>query len=116
MQPRSPIQDTVPQDAPYVPIAAAAPVETPRWSAKRTAAIAAIALALTGAGALAAAAASPHGISAPTEQRGGPGFGGGGGPNVHFGPRGGAAGQQQAPGQPQMPGQPQAPGQQRGQR
>lgn len=116
LQPRSDVQDTVPQDAPYAPIAAVPPAEAPRWSGKRTAAIAAIALALTSAGALAAAAASPNGISAPTEQRGGPGFGGGGGPNRQFGPRGGAQGQQQAPGQPPMPGQPQAPGQQRGQR
>jgi hypothetical protein len=116
LQPRSEVQDTVPQDAPYAPIAAAAPAESRRWSGKRTAVIAAIALALTTAGAIAGAAASPNGISAPTDQRGGPGFGRGGGPNRQFGPGGAAPGQQQGPGQQQAPGQPQAPAQPRGQR
>ena len=53
-----PPQDAVLQDAPYAavgPVAAAAPT---RWSGRRTAAIAALALALTSAGALAAAAES----------------------------------------------------------
>ena len=97
---RSEVQDSVPQDAPYTPVGAAvAPAVPSRWSGKRTAAIAALALALTTAGALAAAQASPNGIQAPTEQRGGPGFGpGGGGPNRQFGPGGGGPGQQQ-PGQ-----------------
>ncbi len=99
--PRSEIQDTVPRDAPYAPVAAT-PVEAPRWSGKRTAAIAAIALALTSAGAIAAAAASPSGIAAPSDQRSGPGFGPGG-PNRQF--RGGGPGQHQGPGQQQAPGQ-----------
>jgi len=106
----------VPRDAPVSPIATVTPAESPRWSGKRTAAIAAIALALTTAGAIAGAAASPNGISAPTDQRGGPGFGRGGGPNRQFGPGGAAPGQQPGPGQQQAPGQPQAPAQPRGQR
>jgi hypothetical protein len=103
----------VPQDAPYasaVPVAVAVPAEKP-WSGKRTAAVAAIALALTSAGAITAAAASPNGITPPSDQRNGRGFGpGGGGPNRQFAPGGGGPGQQQAPGQ-QQPGQHQ-PGQQ----
>ncbi|HEU4999001.1 MAG TPA: hypothetical protein VFT68_08660 [Lapillicoccus sp.] len=98
---RSEVQDSVPQDAPYAPVGAAvAPPSPSRWSGKRTAAIAALALALTTAGALAAAQASPNGIQAPTEQRSGPGFGpGGGGPNRQFRPGGGAPGQQGQQGQ-----------------
>jgi hypothetical protein len=98
---RSTVQDSVPQDAPYTPVGAAvAPKEPSRWNGKRTAAIAALALALTTAGALAAAHASPNGFRAPTEQRGGPGFGpGGGGPFRQFGPGGGAPGQQGQQGQ-----------------
>ena len=108
---RSAVQDSVPQDAPYPPVGAAvAPHEPPRWSGKRTAAIAALALALTTAGALAAAHASPNGIQAPTEQRGGPGFGpGGGGPNRQFGPGGGAPGQQGQQGGPRQRFQQQQP-------
>lgn len=94
---RSDVQDSVPQDAPYAALPAV-PVESPRWSGKRTAAVAAIALALTSAGAIAAAAASPNGLAAPSEQRSGQRFGPGG-PNHQFGPGGGAPGRQQAPGQ-----------------
>jgi hypothetical protein len=103
--PRSPVQDSVPQDAPNPPVgAAAAPTEPSRWSGKRTAAIAAIVLALTTAGAIAGAAASPHGIQTPSDQRGGRGVGPGAGQGRQLAPGGGVPGQQQAPGQ-QQPGQ-----------
>jgi hypothetical protein len=106
---RSGVQDSVLQDAPYVPVGAAvAPPSSSRWSGKRTAAIAALALALTTAGALAAAQASPSGFPAPTEQRGGPGFGPGG-PNRQFGPGGGGPGQQGQQGGPRQRFQQQQP-------
>lgn len=101
--PRSPVQDSVPQDAPNAPVgAAAAPTEPSRWSGKRTAAIAAIALALTTAGAIAGAAASPHGIQTPSDQRGGRGVGPGAGQGRQLAPGGGVPGQQPAPGQQQL--------------
>lgn len=79
-----PPQDAVLRDAPYPPVAPAPAAVPPRWSGRRTAAIAALALALTSAGALAAAAATPNGISGRTEQRGGAGLGGPG--NRQLGP------------------------------
>ncbi|MEP6631828.1 MAG: hypothetical protein ABJA89_15270 [Lapillicoccus sp.] len=98
----APPQDAVYQDAPYAPPPVAAAVAPTRWSGRRTAAVAALALALTSAGALAAAAATPSGIAGPTEQRGGPG-GAPGFPGRQLGPQGqqGAppgAGTQQQPG------------------
>ena len=44
-----------------------------RWSGRTTAIAAAVVLGVSSVGALAAAAATPNGISAPTDQRGGPG-------------------------------------------
>ena len=111
----APPQDAVLRDAPHAavtpPPSGPAPV---RWSGRRTAAVAALALALTSAGALAAAAASPDGISGPTEQRGGGGFGGPG--TRHLGPGGGVQGPGVQPGGGQPGGPPAvgAPGQGRG--
>jgi hypothetical protein len=112
---RSAVQDSVPQDTPYAPVGAAAAPHTPsRWNGKRTAAVAALALALTTAGALAAAHATPNGLRGPVEQRGGPGFGPGGGFNRQFGPGGGGPGlnqqgQQGRPGGPRQRFQQQQP-------
>ncbi len=104
-----PPQDAVLRDARYPPVAPAPAAVPPRWSGRRTAAIAALALALTSAGALAAADAAPNGISGRTEQRGGAGLGGSG--NRQLGP--GTGGQRVQPGggqQAQPPGMA-APGQ-----
>jgi hypothetical protein len=104
----APPQDAVYQDAPYAPPPVPAAIAPARWSGRRTAAVAALALALTSAGALAAAAATPSGIAGPTEQRGGPGgFGGpGGAPGFQGRQQGqqGAQGVQPGAGTQQQPG------------
>jgi hypothetical protein len=103
-------QDVVPQDAPYAAVlpASATAAAPARWSGRRTAAIAGLALALTSAGALAAAAATPSGITGPTEQRGGAGVGGPG--NRQLGPGGGTQPGQGVPPGPGAQGQPGAQG------
>ena len=74
------------------------PTYPPRWSAKRTAIVAAVAIGLGSVGAVAAAAATPNGIAAPTDTsgRGGPGG---------FGPGGQRGGGAQPPGAPGQSGQ-----------
>jgi len=76
-----------------------------RWSGRTTAIAAAVALGVSSIGAVAAAAATPNGITAPTDQRGG-GRGG-------FGPgQGGIPGQQGQQGQPGQTRQGRGSGQQ----
>ncbi|WP_404389208.1 hypothetical protein [Humibacillus xanthopallidus] len=103
----------VSEAAPAVAEAAPVPTRTPRWSAKKTAVTAGLALVLTSAGAIAAAAAIPAGSTAETGRFGGPGqgrtfpFPGGQGPQGQLG-----QGQQVAPNQQgqqdgsQLPGLP----------
>ena len=94
--PHTPTTPAMPAAMPEPPMTAPA-LSPPRWSGKKTAVAAALAIGFSSVGAVAAAATVQQGTGGAADSRGGPGGG--------FGQQGQLPGQGAAPGRGQLPGQ-----------